>query len=328
MVNPVSRDTERQRSGAVNRRSGAGFTLLEVVLAIGLCGAVMALLATAIDMYLVRVDTSRTQVETAELARALLTKMADDLRAVRYSAATTASPQAGAGTDSGGSGSSGSGLGSSVATDLGIFGTLMEIRIDRAAERSYRQVTVPSTELTAASDPNDMPLTIEYYFEEGRTMKAGDLAAGGVADTTTLFGYTGLYRRQTPTAAMAAASSLTGGSSATESAETAELLAPEVVQLSFMYSDGTTWLEEWDSASQQSLPAAVEIKVSLFCDVLGSEPEARQANEDARRRDPTRWVEYRLLVRIPQLDESQELTGPAAPSSQQQPPGQGGENGT
>jgi type II secretory pathway pseudopilin PulG len=327
VVSRVSRDTERQRSGA------GGFTLLEVVLAIGLCGAVMALLATAIDMYLVRVDTSRTQVETAELARALLTKMAEDLRAVRYSAASTSVPTGGFGGDTGGSGSSGSsstsgGIGSTVASDLGIYGTLMEIRIDRAAERSYRQMTVPSTELTEAVDPSDMPQTVEYYFEEGRTMKAGDLAAGGVADSMSLAGYTGLYRRQTPTAAMAAASTLTGGSSAAESGEPAELLAPEVVQVSFMYSDGTTWFEEWDSTIQQSLPAAVEMKVSLFSDVLGSEPAARQADEDARRRDPTRWVEYRLLVRVPQLDEPQELTGPAASSSQQQQLGQGGENGT
>ncbi len=328
MVKQVSRDSLYLLGREASRqRSGAGFTLLEVVLAIGLCGAVMALLATAIDLYLVRVDTSRTQVETAELARALLTKIADDLRAVRYSAASTTVPTGGVGGDTGGSGSSGGGVASTVATNLGIYGTLMEMRIDRAAERSYQQVTVPSTELTATADPNDMPKTVEYYFEEGRTMKPGDLAAGGVADTTSLAGYTGLYRRQTPTAAMAVASSLSGGSSASESAEPAELLAPEVVQLSFMYSDGTTWLEEWNSAVQQQLPAAVEIKVSLFSDVLGSEPAARQADEDARRRDPTRWAEYRLLVRIPQLDEPQELTGPAAPNAQQQP-GQGVENGT
>jgi hypothetical protein len=320
-----SREAERLRSRA-------GFTLLEVVLAIGLCGAVMALLATAIDLYLVRVDTSRTQVETAELGRALLTKIADDLRAARYSSATAASPPTGGGTDTSGSGTSGSGsggsgLGATTATDLGIFGTLTEMRIDRAAERSWRQVTVPSTELTTTADPNDLPMTVEYYFEEGRTMKSGDLAAGGIADSTTLAGYTGLYRRQTPSAAMAAASALTGGSSASESEEPAELLAPEVVQLTFRYSDGAAWFEEWDSATQQKLPAAVEITVSLFSDVLDSETAARQVDDEARRRDPTRWVEYRLLVRISQLDQPQELTGPAAPSAEQ-PPNPGGGDGT
>ena len=47
------------------RKVLAGFTLLEVVLAIGLAGVVLALLTTAIDLYLVRVDVNRTRVESA-----------------------------------------------------------------------------------------------------------------------------------------------------------------------------------------------------------------------------------------------------------------------
>jgi hypothetical protein len=77
----ICREQALTRSVGQHRPGEAGFTLFEVVLAIGLCGAVMALLATAIDLYLVRVDTSRTQVETAQLARTLLNKIADDLRA-------------------------------------------------------------------------------------------------------------------------------------------------------------------------------------------------------------------------------------------------------
>ena len=61
-----------------------GFTLLEIVLAIGLSGAVIGLLTTAIDQYLVRVDASRSQVESAQLARTLLSLIADDIREGRY----------------------------------------------------------------------------------------------------------------------------------------------------------------------------------------------------------------------------------------------------
>jgi hypothetical protein len=108
----------------------------------------------------------------------------------------------------------------------------------------------------------------------------------------------------------------------TESQEPAELLAPEVVQISFMYSDGVQWYEEWDSSTQQALPAAVEIKVTLFADVLGTDAAQRDLDEEERRRDPARWVEHRLVVRIPQLDEPQQLSGPAAPdTSQPQQPG-------
>jgi type II secretory pathway pseudopilin PulG len=300
------------------------FTLIEVVLTIGLCGAVMALLTTAIDLYLVRVDTSRTQVETAQLARALLTHIADDLRATRFSSSTgsggsSTGTDAGQSTDSSGgggdSGSSSTALATVAATDLGISGTMTELRIDRAAHRGWRQVAVPSTQLLSDADPEDMPQTVEYFFVEGRVMKSAEFAAGGVSVDAPLEGYTGLYRRQTPTASITTTST---GATSNGTVESADLLAPEVVQISFMYSDGSQWFEEWDSSVQQALPVAVEIKVSLFCDVLSDKPSQRKLDEEARRRDPTRWVEHRLLVRIPQIDEPQQLSAPASAGFQQQ----------
>lgn len=316
----VSRDANRHRTGA-------GFTLLEVVLAIGLCGAVMALLTTAIDLYLVRVDTSRTQVETAQLARALLNQMADDLRAVRFSSSagtssssmdTSSGQTATSSTTGTGTGPGSTNLATGATTDLGIFGTLTELRIDRAAQRGWRQITVPGTQLPTDADPLNMPQTVEYFFSEGRVMKSAEFAAGGVNAGTPLEGYTGLYRRQTPSSAT---TTTTSGTATTGSAGVAELLAPEVVQISFKYSDGTQWYEEWDSSVKQALPVAVEIKISLFSDVLSDKPSERSLDEETRRRDPTRWIEHRLLVRIPQIDEPQQLGGPSTLGSQQQSQG-------
>lgn len=300
----------------------AGFSLLEVVLAIALCGAVMALLTTAIDLYLVRVDTSRTQVETSQLARALLNEIADDLRAARFS---------------GSSASLGSGIGdpNSVtgnspvldnATDLGIYGTLTELRIDRAARRSWRHVNVSSTQLPTETDPHDMPQTVEYYFVEGRVMSSAQFVAGGVAVDTSLAGYTGLYRRQSATSSTMASSAgsaagTRGARSLSGSQTGGELIAPEVVKISFMYSDGVQWYEQWDSSAQQGLPVAIEIKLSLFSDVLNDRTARQQRDEETRRRDSSRWVEHRLLVRIPQLDEPQEMSGSVVPNSQQSPVG-------
>lgn len=314
-------------------QSRPAFTLLEVVLAIGLCGAVMVLLTTAIDLYLVRVDTSRTQVESAELARALLNKIADDIRAVRYSQASAALPSAGSadgeagGGDAGGefgtedsSGSAGgSMLDGTASGDLGIYGTLTELRIDRSAQRSWRQVAIPTEQQQQlqTTDLRDLPTTVEYYFEQGRTMATDDLAAGGVGEDTSLAGYTGLYSRRTPTAVRLMMGDIGFGAEAEGStSDPSELLAPEVVEISFMYFDGTQWLEEWDSSLQQALPVAIEIKLSLFRDILGTEEQQRQTDEDALRRDPTRWVEYRLMVRVPPLDEIPELSGPAAEGTQ------------
>ena len=60
-----------------------GFTLMEIVLAIALSSVVMYLLMTAIELYMVRVDSSRSRVESAQLARTLLDQIAADLTATR-----------------------------------------------------------------------------------------------------------------------------------------------------------------------------------------------------------------------------------------------------
>jgi hypothetical protein len=111
-----------------------------------------------------------------------------------------------------------------------------------------------------------------------------------------------------------------GAEAESSTSEPVELLAPEVVEISFMYFDGTQWYEEWDSTLQQGLPVAIEIKLSLFRDILDSDEPQRQIDEDALRRDPSRWVEYRLLVRVPPRDAIQDLGGPAAEATQTAPP--------
>ena len=58
----------------------AAFTLLEVLLALGLTAVVMVLVAVTLDVHLRAVDAGRTEVEEAQLARAILHRMADDLR--------------------------------------------------------------------------------------------------------------------------------------------------------------------------------------------------------------------------------------------------------
>lgn len=58
-----------------------GYTLFELILAIALSATLLVLIGTAINLYLVRVDTSRQRVEEAQLARSILAMIATDLRA-------------------------------------------------------------------------------------------------------------------------------------------------------------------------------------------------------------------------------------------------------
>lgn len=59
----------------------SAFTLFELILAIALSATLLALIGTAINLYLVRMDTSRMRVEEAQLARSILATIATDLRA-------------------------------------------------------------------------------------------------------------------------------------------------------------------------------------------------------------------------------------------------------
>ncbi len=58
----------------------AGFTLFELILAIALSAVLLALVGTAITLYLTRIDAGNSRVEEAQLARSILAKIAEDIR--------------------------------------------------------------------------------------------------------------------------------------------------------------------------------------------------------------------------------------------------------
>jgi len=62
-------------------RSRSAFTLFELILAIALSATLLALIGTAVNLYLLRVDAGRSRVEEAQLARGVLATIAADVRA-------------------------------------------------------------------------------------------------------------------------------------------------------------------------------------------------------------------------------------------------------
>lgn len=164
----AQRRASRGISGAAARdrrrrlRCGArgGFTLFEVILAIALSAVLLALIGTAINLYLRRVETDRSDVEEAQLARTILAMIAADLRATtvyqpqdmgnlgqvmsasaEFDVDSIDAPGTGSsGFGSGGASSSGSGSGtgqsaggSTQATEIvpvGLNGLLDELSID------------------------------------------------------------------------------------------------------------------------------------------------------------------------------------------------------
>ena len=178
-------------------RGDRAFTLLEVVLAIGLTAIVLYLIATAIELFLYRVDSSRTQVESSQLARTLLDAIAADLAATRYESTSGGFGQSGTASSSASSSAtsavasdgtspsdqppSSSGSMTSLASSAGLFGTETELRIDRRGATPFVLETAErrrqERELTLA----ELPHSVRYYFDGDARQAAAAPAGAGVA---------------------------------------------------------------------------------------------------------------------------------------------------
>jgi prepilin-type N-terminal cleavage/methylation domain-containing protein len=333
----------------MSANSRRGFTLMEIVLAIALTSVVMYLLMTAIELYMVRVDSSRSRVESAQLARTLLDTIAADLTATRLYAPPSPTMGGGpggptgggagggangnqpgggngsgsnsnssgggnagganGGSTSGGSGSGGSSNGGSStlpSSDVqGVYGTIEQIRIDRAAypnwQRAAREVT-PEEPATVA----DMPVSVRYYLVDGTRLTSQELALRGVSEEETTESASGLYREVYTTAALAGETDPLATPTRRDGAKL-ELLAPEVVKMELQYFDGTQLVDTWDSLEESALPAGVEIRLTIyepsFARSLDEDDEVRVTGQPRYRENEL--VEYRRFVRMPSIAPAQ-----------------------
>jgi hypothetical protein len=313
---------------------------MEIVLAIGLTSVVMYLLMTAIELYMVRVDSSRSRVESAQLARTILDQMAADITATRLYApqqgvgsgggfAAGGGQNGGGGQNSGGQNGGGlpaqsggmnagngtgnmGGSGSSGDSSLlaptqvqGIFGEVDQLRIDRSAvpnwQRAARQV-LPEEPATAV----DMPMSVRYYLSDGNRQTSQELALEGVGEEPTTDTRAGLYREVFTTATDTGDADPLATSIERDGARL-ELLAPEVVKMELAYFDGTDLIETWDSFEEGALPRGVEIRLTIYepslAESLETEPQVRTTGQP--RYKPNELVEYRRFVRLPSISPAQ-----------------------
>lgn len=362
-------------------RDSSAFTLIEVILAIALSAVLLFLLTTAIELYMVRVDTSRGRVESAQLARAILDQMAADLTATRLYAppAPLASGQTGQGSQpgsnsrsgagagagggtSGGGGGTGSGMGTGISAGSGgvaggtgsgpsaestsseltpptevqgLYGTANELRIDRSAPANWQRAS-RVVEPVEPANRADMPRSVRYYLAEGSAQAATEMAQRGVdVEREASASVSGLYRETIPTAALGDDSDPLATPGAREGA-VVELLAPEVVKLEIHYFDGEQLVDEWDALEESSLPAGVEILLTLHEPEYGTleVEEPRQTLGNGRSYRESELVEYRRFVRLPTVSTPQpaEALWPqpngGGPAEGNQPGTGGGGSGT
>jgi len=288
---PRRREVGTPSATAPARRS-AGFTLLEILLASLLGALVLMAVVTAIDVHFRVYDTSRANVEEAQLARALLGRIAADLRgAIQYDPiqADKLVSNTSSSSSSGSSGSSDSTTSTDTSdptastdasaddsqsatastsmtnTDLsassvpmtvpGLYGNQSQMQVDVSRLPRIDQLEAM---LQAADDssPYDRPSdvkTVTYYVNSPNSPTMLGLTDSALAGT-------GLIRRELDRAVTAFASQQ-GDTSAFDM--NLPPLAPEVNAIQFSYFDGTDWYQEWDSSSQGKLPTAVQVTIAI-----------------------------------------------------------------
>lgn len=303
----------RQFAQRTGRR---GFTLLEVLLSLGLSVLLLAAIGMAVDFHLRLLNTGRAEVEQAQLARAILRRIADDLRnALQYTPAATASSSS---SDSSSGTSDTSGTTEGTMTE-----SSDELSLDdqQTTDRTSNLAQATSLPTLPGVYGNDHELQIDVSrvprldqmqamlareIESGQTSGGAVVPAGEVGDLRTVLYFTengssgrmplgggaGLLRREMDRASAALA--MQQGET-TEIQGREEPIAPEVQAIEFRYFDGTEWVETWDTTDRSGLPMAVHITLSL------ARPPKRFSGMGLRPGDTgdAELQQFQLLVHLP-----------------------------
>lgn len=273
----------------------SGYTLLELMIAVGLSAILMASLYKAMDIYLGLQLDSHEEIARQQVARAVLRQLTRDIQSVVFTKQEALPEEeetdilgiglSGAGT-SGLSGDGMSGLNGSGSTGTssstseldgnsygtstidpetvsttytsGLVGTSSDLQL--FISRPDRNLAyVSAQELTSPEQRTGDLLLVRYLLASKLGSGLGSMIADREAPGNT-DGPIGLARVE---------GDLYGLSTAVETAEdipqlsAAKLIAREVSSVTFRYYDGGQWLEEWDSTARNALPKAIEIVITL-----------------------------------------------------------------
>jgi type II secretory pathway component PulJ len=254
----------------------AAFTLLEVVLALSLAVVLLGAIFTAMDQSWKMTSRGREEMERSQLARALMRKIAIDIRSIAYvpppvtdsdsttsssgssgssTAASAASAASSAASTASSSGSTSSTTGSSSTTDsdepsarsIGIRGNTQRIEMHISRARRDLEFSANLDGAKMHSHTSDLRVVTYQLAMAGVSMPGGAMMQGLV---------------RTEGDRMATQLVEEKGAAPT-SLSLPQALAPEVAMVQFRFFDGVTWFTVWDSEEAGRLPRAVEVIITF-----------------------------------------------------------------
>ncbi|MFK7777320.1 MAG: prepilin-type N-terminal cleavage/methylation domain-containing protein [Gimesia sp.] len=258
-----------KRDRSCNRKRllhSCGFTLLEVILALGLTSLLLAAIYSALDLYWKYTTIGQQQVERAQIARAVFQKMTHDLHSVTFAQNTIEEE-----SSSGDSEEDSDDVEIQVtnpddaytSSNIGVYGDAQSLVLHTS--RPARQPMFVSQSDSSTELQSDL-LSISYFLanagSEGLAGAVGDRFRNtdGQGNETQ-----GLARLEGDRLSMSKADE---SGDLEQLALKSKLLAPEIGSLQFEYFDGTDWLEVWDSIEYGTVPQAVKVTIGFRNDEI------------------------------------------------------------
>ncbi len=279
-----------------------GYTLVEMLLATALSASLLLALWSMFSIYTNLFEKGQSRVEQAQLCRALMQQISDDLHAA------VQDPIGGTSTET---------PGSVPVRRFGLSGSQHELRFDVLQVTPQQGNPVPAGnwqpamgEVSIARVPELR--TIYYEFSDPVLFEGTD-------DNSP----TGLIRREldfeTPVGqadeqgfvdSAFATDSLGGlaggdealpGTSSNDPVDTSVVWVPEVVGVEFRYFDGNAWTGAWSSLQRKSLPVAVEVTLRM-ADSDAADPNQPLADDEVfsdREIAEAQEPPFRVVVDLP-----------------------------
>ena len=318
-TNRVESDANCKANGSANPIClRSGYTLLELLLALALTVVIVTLIANAIFVNMLSLTRVQASIERKQAARGVLGMMQNDIRAgIQFKAADysglqdlfTSIKTATGAADLLASAADGEGLldGETTLAANTPFSTgedeleenlegvpvfiggpnSLTLDISRLPRIDQYHPSIPSVR-DRVSTIADVK-TVSYFVSQSN----GPQAEKRSLITSPFSG--GLFRRSVDRSVAA----YQGLSNTQEPDEFSDLVAPEVVEVSFRYFNGESWQDEWDSEAENGFPLAVEVYLVIDpIRSLGSGATVDGSGNQSRS-DRDALENYRVVVHLP-----------------------------
>ena len=261
-----------EKSNQASRR--AAFTLLELMLSLALTATLLTVVYSALELHWRFSTLGHVEVERAQIARAILTKMSADIRSTMYAPPVDEYVPDDTSEDNttDNTGTSGSEADEFLVepmvevtdpaeaysgSSIGVFGDAVSLVLH--INRPYRANATSEEEMLNPESQSNQK-SVSYFLAGGEgslaTMVAGQFQTEQDYDD----GIDGLARMSGDRFSLTLADQQ---GDMVQLASQTKLLAEEINSLSFEYHDGVEWLTEWDSDVQQRVPNAIGITIGF-----------------------------------------------------------------